>query len=103
VVWCYCESCWNNTIQHVLENSISIAKNKSLVSLNETVLLLLQEKSSKGEEARSLITAHAVIRSHWEVIRCSLQRAKKRHAREGFFFFSEDSETRVLNAKNLLE
>lgn len=32
----------------------------SLISLNETVLYLLQEKSSKGEEARSLVTAHTV-------------------------------------------
>lgn len=72
VVWCYCESCWNKVIQHVLKYSVSMAKNKSLVPLNETVLYLLQEKSSKGEEARSLITARAVIGSHWEVIRCSL-------------------------------
>lgn len=22
-VWCYCESCWNNTIQYVLKYSVS--------------------------------------------------------------------------------
>lgn len=72
-------------IQHVLKYSVSVAKIKSLVSLNVTILYLLQ-KSSKGEEARSLITAQAVTRSHWEVIRCSLYGTKKRHLREGFFF-----------------